>query len=1467
MTNTKTFRLFVSSTFGDFRREREILQTKIFPKIKSYASSLGYTFQPIDLRWGVSAEAQLDQKTLQLCLEEVSACKTYPHPNFLIMAGDRYGWVPLPYTIEEYAYETLLVLMSADEQNRVNEWYKLDRNQIPASYILKERTGEYVDYDAWASVENTLRSILQTAVNSSTLTEDQKRKYFLSATEAEVEEGIIPYLNETKRQQELLAKNSKLKEIDPHHIFGFFRDIDKSSLEKYKLFEDDKEYKNKFFDDDIDYKKAQAFKGRVRSILPDSNNVLGVKTTQFDKERLDEEYLEQKIPEVKDESFEYRIKSFLESQIDSLVEKESDNTFTSLDIETDAQRYFAEQKRKNFIGQQTSLDAISKYIFSDDQRPLAIYGPSGRGKSSLMAQAIESAKNKPIYRFVGATPNSGSSKDILTSIFEELEIDVRSEDDKETFEQFSYRIHDQIMRLKDITIFIDAVDQLGNDDQFLWLPQTLPSNVKIIISALEDEYYSDDSRYFQTLQQKTTNLHEIPEFNDPITLLRNILSNEQLPLQEQRTLQVHQETYFLEQFQSSPSPLYISIAAQEMKHWKSNDRVAEGKNPEDADGEIQSLASTQKGIIEEFITNLTKLHHHDQRFVHKVLGYLYASRDGLSESELLQLISTDEAFIESMAPETYHDNLTKELPMVHWSRLHTQLKPFLSIKRQDNEDLMYFFHREFEDSIKSLASHKDEHKAIIEATQKLITKYQHESFSSNRWGKLYANLITEYELRFYTREEQRPNINKTNQTRFAEYIAKLDQQEWITEFYRHLNLMGSNYSQYNRMYQSIAYQEACLNLTGFGFLKDRRKWGIKFCNSLNNLAESYGKQNHFWAAIQLVETSKGNLMHTDMECDMLERFELLLSAFDYESLFNLKWRGEEDSSALVQYLDYAKAFYLAPAESPIPREKVTKCYVNALSYMSLWYKAQSSFEEAITYQEESLQILETSYVADPSRWEREYLFILNNIVSLYVNVSQVDKAIELAQKSFEISSALYTMNPDLWVEEYIVSLKGLILCFTMLKNIEEAFILEDKSLSKLEELYIQNPDRWIGYYIGSINSMADLYVKKDRLLDAIKLYKKSFLLSKKLYSIDASLGYKYYIFGLINQAFIASGIGENSKAIVLQSEFIPLIITSLGDRSPEMFSCYIALNRLADSYKKEGFLYDAIYLYKFIIDMDGITHHIDSYKIELHLEICNKLADLYIKQNRFKEAIEIIEEFIDNIKFVEVSENHTYDDYIKDYQTLKVYLNDIKQNLSNSFECNEDSSNQNHLDVEIELEEKSLYIRETRDSEEWIKDYIREINSLITLSYNKNRIDEVIKLEGKILQIYAELYEKNPDAWVYDYTSALNNMATSHSNQNRLDEAITLKEKCLQIRELLYQGNPDRWAEDYATALNNLANSYYYQNRLDEAITLEEKCLQIRELLYQGNPDRWAGDYATALNNLAISYYDQNRLDEAITLY
>jgi hypothetical protein len=61
---SRTFRIFVSSTFSDLKAERNALQEKVFPRLRDLAMAHGGRFQVIDLRWGVSDEASLDQQAM-----------------------------------------------------------------------------------------------------------------------------------------------------------------------------------------------------------------------------------------------------------------------------------------------------------------------------------------------------------------------------------------------------------------------------------------------------------------------------------------------------------------------------------------------------------------------------------------------------------------------------------------------------------------------------------------------------------------------------------------------------------------------------------------------------------------------------------------------------------------------------------------------------------------------------------------------------------------------------------------------------------------------------------------------------------------------------------------------------------------------------------------------------------------------------------------------------------------------------------------------------------------------------------------------------------------------------------------------------------------------------------------------------------------------------------------------------------
>ncbi len=154
----KTFRLFISSTFSDFKKERDVLHKSVFPKIENFCNENGFSFQPIDLRWGVSSEAQHDQKTLEVCLEEVRACKHFPYPNFLIMAGDRYGYIPLPYMIEKNELDSIKDIINRNNEKFTINYKPIENGELTnLCYLSRFQNQPFINFTLYFTLKIALK--------------------------------------------------------------------------------------------------------------------------------------------------------------------------------------------------------------------------------------------------------------------------------------------------------------------------------------------------------------------------------------------------------------------------------------------------------------------------------------------------------------------------------------------------------------------------------------------------------------------------------------------------------------------------------------------------------------------------------------------------------------------------------------------------------------------------------------------------------------------------------------------------------------------------------------------------------------------------------------------------------------------------------------------------------------------------------------------------------------------------------------------------------------------------------------------------------------------------------------------------------------------------------------------------------------------------------------------------------------
>ena len=210
----------------------------------------GCRFQAIDLRWGVREEAGLDQQTLKICIEEIKRCqKTNLKPNFIVLLGDRYGWRPAPPEISEDEFDKITKYLSKEDSEKLKEWYLLDSNAKPAEYCLQPRTGDYIKQENWGVVEERLRSILLKGIAKMGLSEKELVKYFASATEQEISQGLED------------AEAEK-------HVFCFFRGI-KDIREKPKKGFVDLDRKDKL--DGEAYGRLTALKAKLKDCLSINN--------------------------------------------------------------------------------------------------------------------------------------------------------------------------------------------------------------------------------------------------------------------------------------------------------------------------------------------------------------------------------------------------------------------------------------------------------------------------------------------------------------------------------------------------------------------------------------------------------------------------------------------------------------------------------------------------------------------------------------------------------------------------------------------------------------------------------------------------------------------------------------------------------------------------------------------------------------------------------------------------------------------------------------------------------------------------------------------------------------------------------------------------------------------------------------------------------------------------------------------
>ncbi len=665
----RTFRLFVSSTFTDLQEERNALHQHVFPQLRRLCVEHGARFQIIDLRWGVSTEAGLDQKTMPLCLGEIERCQQTSKPNFLVLLGDRYGWRPLPATIPGDELEQIRSCVPDEEVGLLDEWYLPDDNARywrdgaarETVYYLRPRdkAGPYGDTEqgwaAWGAVERQLAAVLRDAVAQLALPEEQRVEYLASATEQEIEKGALSVVDADE------------------HVFCFFRTID-------GLPHDDS---SAAFEDITDggaetdaATRLAALKDRLSARVPDNVETYAA---AWDPEQAapTTDHLDQLCADVLG-----HLRGAIEERFAEGI------ATTPLDAEREAHERFGRDRAQVFVGRVEPLGTIADHLRRRPGRPLVVHGESGSGKSALVARAAAAAGGDGhlVVRFVGATADSSEGRSLIANLCREIgrrygdESDVPA-DYRELVEELPRRLA-LATAAEPLTLFIDALDQLGTADparSLTWLPAQLPDHVAVVVSTLPL-----DTLDVLRSRQPEAELVEVEPM--PVEEAGDLLDIWLAGVD--RMLGDDQRTEVLAAFEGQGLPLHLQLAFQEARLWRSSDSH-------------RPLRPTVPELIRDnLFDRLDDPENHGEVLVSRALGYLAASRYGLAEDELLSVLSEDDevmGWIEREAPQGLPEVAEGELriPVVLWARLYADLEPYLTERATEGATVLTFYHRQF----------------------------------------------------------------------------------------------------------------------------------------------------------------------------------------------------------------------------------------------------------------------------------------------------------------------------------------------------------------------------------------------------------------------------------------------------------------------------------------------------------------------------------------------------------------------------------------------------------------------------------------------------------------------------------------------------------------------------------------------------------------------------------------------------
>ncbi|WAR13694.1 NWD2-like protein [Mya arenaria] len=595
-------------------------------------------------------------------LEEVypnlkSICKEKYGMDFQTFLNQKHGFRPLQASIVATEFQMLCDALKelGKDTSQLKQWYKKDENQVPPVYILQPISTYIPGYrdksnqsarEEWDTVFNHLRENLRTASRTShqqgKLSKEDMHKYYMSVTEAEIASGIL-----------------RLPDSAADHCLCFVRIIEDIT-------------------NHLDHSKAWRFidvlTENQRALDNEAQTILG---------------------ELRDDKIVKKLNNFnissMVAKIDAAVNREKSLNTDEIYIEVLQHLSMARERCEMFHGREEILEMISEYLHGNEQQILVLYGQSGCGKTSIMAQTIKLVAGMfksvaVVVRFLGTSPHSSNLWRLLRSLCEQITA-CYGKDKSEIPEDFD-DLKDYFLKslkfatpTKPLVLILDSLDQLTsehNSYKLHWLPRKLPANVRFLVST-----YTEASNLLDTLRLVFSGhvFVQVPVFSQ-------VLSTEVLTAwlkNKKRTLTKEQFGFVEEVFKKCSLPLFVKLTYDQVLLWKSY-----------TPSNLCQLSFTVQQSIQTLFSQLEKKH--GVTMVTRSLSYVTASASGISETELEDLLSLDDTVLTDVFQ--IHIPPLRRIPPLLWVRIRHDISQYLVDKEVDEVRSFFWYHRQFFETAK-----------------------------------------------------------------------------------------------------------------------------------------------------------------------------------------------------------------------------------------------------------------------------------------------------------------------------------------------------------------------------------------------------------------------------------------------------------------------------------------------------------------------------------------------------------------------------------------------------------------------------------------------------------------------------------------------------------------------------------------------------------------------------------------------